>query len=277
MNFFTALLQPDNLFLRLALAVGLASSIAFGIIGTFVVTRRISYLAGAVSHSVLGGIGAALYLQTVWKIGWLDPIYGALLTAVLAALVIGRWGRRRGEREETLIGATWAIGMAAGIIFIDLTPGYFDLTSYLFGDILLVSGPDLGRILALDLVVLVFTLLFYHQLLALSFDEEFARLRGVRVDLLYQTLLVLTAITVVLMIRVVGIIMVIALLTPPAAAAARIARRLYEMMLLAILFSLLAIITGLALSFQADLPSGPTIILAAGTIYLLSCCCCKRT
>jgi zinc transport system permease protein len=268
MAFFTALLQPDNAFLRLSLAVGLAASIAFGIIGTYVVTRRISYLAGAVSHCVLGGIGLSLWLASTGVMKGVDPVYGALAAALVAAFIIGRFGRRPGQREETMIGATWAIGMAIGIIFIDLTPGYFDLASYLFGDILLVSYRDLARILALDLVIILFAAGFYHQLLAVCFDEEFARLRGLKVEFYYQALLALTAVTVVLMIRVVGIVMVIAMLTLPAATGALFARRLVEMMLLAILFAAIAALAGLTLSYNLNLSSGPVIVMVSGIIYL---------
>ena len=269
MDFFHALADPDNAFLRLALAVGLLSSIAFGIIGTYVVTRRISYLAGAVSHCVLGGIGGALWLKEILKVEWLDPVYGALLAALVAAFIVGRFGHNSGQREETMIGATWAIGMALGIIFMDLTPGYFDITSYLFGDILLVSSRDLKLIIALDLVIIIFVTGFYHQLLAICFDEEFARLRGLKVELLYQLLLALTAVTVVLLVRVVGIVMVIAMLTLPAAAAALYARRLSGMMLLAIFLSALSVVSGLGLSYSAGLSSGPVIILFSGVLYFL--------
>ena len=269
MEFFHALSDPDNTFLRLALAVGLFSSIAFGIIGTYVVTRRISYLAGAVSHCVLGGIGGALWLKEVLKVEWLDPVYGALLAALVAAFIVGRFGHNSSQREETMIGATWAIGMALGIIFMDLTPGYFDITSYLFGDILLVSSRDLKLIIALDLVIIIFVASYYHQLLAVCFDEEFAQLRGLKVELFYQVLLALTAVTVVLLVRVVGIVMVIAMLTLPAATAALFARRLSGMMLLAVFLSALSIISGLGLSYSAGLSSGPVIILFAGALYFL--------
>ncbi len=267
MDFFHALADPDNTFLRLALGVGLFSSIAFGIIGTYVVTRRISYLAGAVSHSVLGGIGGALWLREIFKIEWLDPVYGALLAALLAAFIVGRFGHGSGQREETMIGATWAIGMALGIIFMDLTPGYFDITSYLFGDILLVSSRDLKLIIALDLFIIIFVTGCYHQLLAVCFDEEFALLRGLKVGLFYQLLLALTAVTTVLLIRVVGIVMVIAMLTLPAAAAALYTHRLFSMMLLAIALSAISIVAGLGLSYSAELSSGPVIILFAGAFY----------
>ncbi len=268
MDFFSALTNPNSLFLRQTLLVGLFSSIAFGIIGTYVISRRISYLAGAVSHSVLGGIGGVIWLKTVFQLEWLDPLYGALLAALLSAFIIGRFGSGR-KKEEIMIGATWAIGMALGIIFMDMTPGYFDITSYLFGDILLVSVRDLKLIIALDIVIILFFYRFYHIVTAVCFDEEFARLRGLKVDLFYQLLLGLTAVSVVLLIRVVGIVMVIAMLTLPAATAGLYARTLAGMMLLAVMFSAIAIVGGIILSYSANLSSGPIIIVCAGVIYFV--------
>jgi zinc transport system permease protein len=267
-DFLNALSNPDNLFLRQSLLVGLFSSITFGIIGTYVISRRISYLAGAVSHSVLGGIGGVLWLKTVFAIEWLDPLYGALAAALIAAFIIGRFGYgSRKKREEIMIGATWAIGMALGIIFMDMTPGYFDITSYLFGDILLVSIRDLILIIVLDTIIVLFFIRFYNTITAICFDEEFARLRGLKVDFFYQLLLGLTAVSVVLLIRVVGIVMVIAMLTLPAATAALYARTLSGMMLLAVFFSAVAITAGIGISYSANLSSGPIIIVCAGIIY----------
>jgi len=268
MDFFSALTDPDSLFLRQTLLVGLFSSVTFGIIGTYVISRRISYLAGAVSHSVLGGIGGVIWLKTLFQLEWLDPLYGALLAALLSAFIIGRFGSGR-KKEEIMIGATWAIGMALGIIFMDMTPGYFDITSYLFGDILLVSVRDLKLIIVLDIVIILFFYRFYHIVTAICFDEEFARLRGLKVDLFYQLLLGLTAVSVVLLIRVVGIVMVIAMLTLPAATAGLYARTLSGMMLLAVIFSAIAIVGGIALSYSANLSSGPIIIVCAGVIYFV--------
>ena len=268
MIFLNALTDPNNLFLRHALLVGLFASIAFGIIGTYVISRRISYLAGAVSHSVLGGIGGVLWLKTIFQLEWLDPLYGALLAALISAFIVGHFGHgAEKKREEIMIGATWAIGMALGVIFMDLTPGYFDITSYLFGDILLVSSRDLILIVALDIVIVLFVLRFYHKLMAICFDEEFARLRGLKVDLFYQLLLGLTAVSVVLLIRIVVIVMVIAMLTLPAATASLYTRTLSGMMLLAILFSVIAIIGGIGVSYSANLSTGPIIIVCAGVLY----------
>ena len=260
----------EHAFLQRALLSGLMISLACGMVGTYVVSRRITYIAASVAHCVLGGMGAARYLQIVYGWYWLTPLWGALAAAVAAAVIIGLISLKAREREDTVIGALWAIGMAAGVLFISRTPGYNeDLMSYLFGNILVVSRTDLLLIALLDLAVVVITLLFYRQLQAVCFDEEFAGLRGVRVKLTYLLLLCLTALTVVLLVRVVGIVMVIALLTLPAAMAGFFSRSLWQMMLLATGFCALLTTSGLALSYGPNLPAGATIIILAGAAYLL--------
>jgi len=269
-DFLDALFDPDMAYLRYALGCGLLASVAFGIMGTYVVTRRISYLAGAISHSVLGGIGAGLYFQTVRGWTWLGPTLGAVIAALVSAVLIGLVSLYAHEREDTVIGAIWAIGMAVGLVFFFKTPGYVDPMGYLFGEILLLSREDLWLVAGLDSLIVALAVVFYNKFLAVSFDEEFARLRGVRARGYYLLLLCLTALTVVLLVRVVGIIMVIALLTLPAAAAGQLARRLWQMMALAVGFSMLFITVGLGTSYAYDLPTGPTIILLAGVFYLLA-------
>jgi zinc transport system permease protein len=267
-EFFRALNDPNILFLRYALIVGLLASVSLGIVGSYVVTRRITYIAAAISHCVLGGIGAALYLNVVVGWTWLSPIHGALASALLAAVIIGLVSLYAHEREDTVISAVWAIGMAIGLVFFAKTPGYLDAMRYLFGDILLISRSDVWLVAAMDVVVVALGLGFYPKLLALCFDEEFAELRGVRVKFYYMLLLCLTAVTIVLLIRVVGIVLVIALLTLPAAVAGHFARQLWQMMLVAILCCMFFVTAGLAVSFPLDLPSGPVIILIAGAAYL---------
>jgi zinc transport system permease protein len=268
-EFFTALADPDNEFLRLALMVGMLASLSFGVIGTYIVTRRISYIAGAISHCVFGGIGAGLFLRNRVGITWIDPMHGALAAALMAAVVIGLVSLYASQREDTVIGALWAVGMAAGLLFIDMTPGYYNLASYLFGDILLISKADLWLVLVLDCVVVTLSIYFYNTFLGVCFDHEFARLRGVPVGAFYILLLCLTALTVVLLVRVVGIVLVIALLTLPAAVAGQFARRLWHMMILAALFCMAFTWFGLSISYAYSLSSGPTIIVVAGTTYLL--------
>ena len=268
-DFITAFFNPDNDFLRLALYVGLLASVSFGIIGTYVITRRITFLAGSISHCIFGGIGAGLYIKNKIEIGWFDPIYGAVLSALLAAGIIGFITLYVRQREDTVIGALWAVGMATGLVFIDLTPGYYNLSSYLFGDILLISKSDLLFVLGLDIVVVTLSFSFFNKFLAVCFDEEFARLRGINVGFFYILLLCLIALTVVLLVRIVGVIMVIALLTLPAATAGHLTGRFLQMMLFAVIFCMGFIWLGLAASYSLSLSSGPTIILISGFSYII--------
>jgi len=261
-EFFTALAEQH--FLQFALAAGLLASIGCGLMGTYVVVKRIAFIAGGIAHSVLSGMGAALYFG-------FDPLVGALAAAIVSALLIG-WVRLQWlAQEDTMIGALWAIGMAVGILFISKTPGYqTDLMSYLFGNILLVPERSLWFMAALDALLLLVVGAYHRQFLAVAFDEEFARLRGISVTFFYLLLLVMVAVTVVLLIQVVGLILVLALLTLPAAVAGHYVHSITGMMLVATLLGSLVSVTGLALSYGPDLPAGPTIILLAGGIYVIS-------
>ncbi len=261
---------PKYSFLQYALLTGILASVACGIIGTYIVTKRITYIAGGIAHSVLGGMGAAAYLQKVHHWDFLHPLHGAVVAGLLSAVIIGEVSMHAKEREDTVIGAIWALGMATGILFISQTPGYNqDLMSYLFGNILMVSTKDLWLIAGLDVLVVFLGLAFYHQFTAICFDPEFARLRGLPVEFFHILLLCLTALTVVLMVTVVGIVMVIALLTLPVALAGRFSRTLWQMMFLSILFILLMTTLGLAISYGPDLPAGAVIIVLSGAFYLV--------
>jgi zinc transport system permease protein len=268
-EFFQAVAEYE--FLRIALAAGVLASLACGVVGSYVVTRRISYIAAAVSHCVLGGMGAARYVQVVY--GWeaITPLVGAVVSALAAALIIGWITLRARQREDALIGAVWAVGMAVGVLFVWKTPGYNrDLMGYLFGNILLVSRSDLWMIAVLDVIVVGMALLFYNRLLAVCFDEEFARLRGVRVEFYFLLLLCLTALTVVLLVKVVGIILVIALLALPAATVSPFARSLMRMMILSTVLCVFLTTAGLAISYGPDLPTGATTIVLAAAVYLIA-------
>jgi zinc transport system permease protein len=256
-------------FLQHALLTGFLASIACGIIGSYVVTRRITYIAGSIAHSVLAGLGAARYCQVVHQCSWFHPLYGAIIAALAAAIIIGMVSLKAKEREDTIIGAVWAIGMAVGILFIFKTPGYNeDLMSYLFGNILMVSADDLWIIASLDILVIIVGLLFYNRFLAVCFDEEFAKLRGVNVEFYYLLLLCLTALTVVLLVTVVGIVMVIALFTLPIAVAGFFSKRLWQLMVLSAIVTVIFTTGGLTLSYGPDLPAGATTIVFAGVVYL---------
>lgn len=249
-------------FVQNALAAGLLAGLACGVMGTYVVVRRISAISGGIAHSVLGGMGIAYFFGRA-------PLQGALAAALVAALIMGAVNLRARGREDTIISAVWALGMAVGILFIARTPGYgVDLMSFLFGNILMVSRADLSLLAGLDATILCLVLLFFRQFRAVCYDPEFTRLRGIRDGALYLLLLALIALTVVLLIQVVGIILVIALLTLPAAAAAGFSRSLGGMMLGAVGVSWAATLAGLGVSYSADLPSGATIIIFAGALYL---------
>lgn len=268
MEFYHAVLK--NEFLMRAVVTGLLASVACGIVGTYVVTRRITYIAGGIAHCVLGGMGAARYLQTVQGWTWAHPIYGAVIAALAAALIIGMVSLRAKEREDTVIGALWAIGMAVGVLFIQKTPGYNqDLMSYLFGNILMVTKTNLWMLAGLDVVIVFAGVLFYNQFLAVCFDSEFAMIRGMKTELFYLLLLCLTALTVVLLVTVVGIVLVIALLTLPVAVAGHFSRTLWQMMLISIVLSALFTLGGLTISYGPDLPAGATTIVLAGGVYLI--------
>lgn len=251
-------------FMQNALIGGLLASVACGIAGSYVVVKRIGYMAGGIAHAVLGGMGLAYFLGR-------NPVAGAIITALLAALVIGIVGIYWRKQEDTAISALWAVGMAAGVLFISATPGYnVDLMSYLFGNILMIPRHNLYLIFWLDLGIVLFVLLFYKQLLAVSFDEEFAELRQVPVKLFSLLLLCLVALTVVILIQVVGLIMVIALLALPAAIAGQFVNALGKMMLIAMALGVLFTSGGLAVSYQYDLPSGAVTVLLTGLAYLLA-------
>jgi len=229
-----------------------------------VVVKRVTFISGGISHAVLGGIGIAYFLGA-------NPLIGALMAALVAAAVIGIVSLHAGQHEDTTIGALWAVGMAVGIVFMYKTPGYQqDLMSYLFGNILLVTSTDAYLVLALDVAILLIVLLFYKRFQAICFDEEFTLVQGIRVDAFYLLLLGLTALTVVILVQVVGIILVIALLTLPAATAGHYAGSLRQMMLLALVVGVVCTFGGLAVSYPYDLPPGATIVLIAGALYLFS-------
>lgn len=256
-------------FLQYALVAGLLVSIACGIVGSYVVARRITYIAGSIAHCVLGGLGAARYMQVVY--GWeaVTPFLGAVAAALVSAVIIGFVSLKARQREDTVIGALWAIGMAVGVMFISRTPGYNeDLMSYLFGNILMVSRGDLVVIACLDVVVAGISLLFYNEFLAVCFDEEFARVRGIRVEVYYLLLLCLVAVTVVLLATVVGVLMVIALLTLPVAVANIFAKTLPRIMVLGVVLSAFFTTAGIALSYGPDFPAGASIIIVAGVVYI---------
>ncbi|MBN2250769.1 MAG: metal ABC transporter permease [Candidatus Altiarchaeota archaeon] len=257
------LLQYD--FMRNAVLAGLLASVACGIVGTYVVAKRIVFISGGISHAAFGGIGLAFFLGV-------NPILGALFFSLFSAVSLGVLTRKT-RREDSSIGILWAVGMALGIVFINLSSGYVpDLTSYLFGNILTVPEYDIYIMAALDLLILSIVYMFYKEFFAVSFDEEYALATGMPVEKIYLLLLCLVAFTVVLLIQVVGIILVIALITLPAATACLFAEDIRKMMLVSTAFGVFYTSGGLYISYAAslegiNLPSGATIILFSAIVF----------
>jgi zinc transport system permease protein len=251
-------------FMRNALVAALLASIACGIIGVYVVVKRIVFISGGIAHAAFGGIGLGYLLG-------IEPLLGVVPFSIGAALSMGIVGRRTRIPEDTAIGILWAIGMALGVVFIGLTPGYApDLFGYLFGSILAVPASDLLLMLIMNAAIIVTVIALYREFQAISFDEEYATAMGLPTERLYLLLLCLIALTVVLLIRVVGVILVIALLTIPAALSKRFTHRLSTMMTLSVLLCALFTTGGLWLSYILDLASGATIVLFSGCAFLIT-------
>lgn len=251
-------------FMRNALMAGVLVSLACGVIGTLVVLKRMVFISGGVAHTAYGGVGLAFYLGV-------NPLLGAVAFSLLASFLMGYVQRQTRQRQDTLIGVMWAIGMAIGIIFTDLTPGYkADLMSYLFGSILAVTQTDLWMMLGVNVLVISMVALFYKELQATAFDETFARVRNLPVDLLYLMLVAMIGLAVVMLMRVVGLIMIIALLTVPAAIGSLYLKHMKHIMWLGTGLSLIFTTSGLLLSFFFNLTSGATIILISGVSYLVA-------
>jgi len=261
-------------FVQNALIAGILVSILIGIIGSLVVVNRMVFLAGGIAHSSYGGIGLAIYFGIPISIG-------ASMFAVVAALIIAWISIYHKSRIDSFIGLIWAVGMSIGVMMVDITPGYHgDLMSYLFGSIMAVSRSDIITTTILLAVVLLFVLHKYREILAVSYDSDYASLRGINSQLYYTAILVLSALTVVVAIKVVGLILIIAMMTIPTHIAEQISRSLIGMMLISAILSLLFTISGLALSYYFDLTSGATIILisavAMGLFYIFKFFLSKR-
>lgn len=249
-------------FMRNALFASLLVGVAYGLIGTLVVLNRIVFLGGGIAHAAYGGIGLAYYFGQ-------DPMLGAILFSVLSALGMGVVHLRTKARSDTLIGVMWSIGMATGIIFVSLTPGFkADLMSYLFGSLLAVSDTDLRLMAFVALVVVAFVAVLYRSLQAISFDETFSTVRNLPVAAIYLSMLVMIGLTVVIAMRIVGLIMVIAMLTIPPATASLFQKDMKGMMLLSIGLSWLFSLAGLVVSFALNLQAGSVIVLVAALSYL---------
>ncbi|MFC1753723.1 metal ABC transporter permease [Thermoproteota archaeon] len=250
-------------FMQNAFLAAFLASIACGIIGSYVVVKRIAFISGGIAHTAFGGIGLGYLLG-------INPIIVMIPFSFCSALLIGVLSKKSKIEEDSAIGMIWAAGMALGILFIGLSPGYTpDLFSYLFGNILTVPQSDLWIMVCLNSLIISAVLIFYKSFLALCFDEEFAFTRGIPTFTFYLLLLGLTALTIVILMRIVGIILVISLLTIPASIARQFTKNLKLMMFFATLISMILTSGGLLISYYLDLPSGASIILLSVSTYLI--------
>ena len=254
-------LQYD--FMQNALVGSLLLSLMCAITGTFIVIKRLVFLSGGISHGAFAGLGAAYYLG-------INPLLGAMLFAVASAVAISRVILRQSQPADATIGIFWATGMATGVLFVFITPGYApDLMPYLFGDILTISRQQLIWMVIFSVSSLLLTVLIFRQLVAVSFDDEFARLRGLPVTTIMILLMVMNSVAIVMMIQAVGIILVMALLTIPPLIGLTLAADIRRVMFFAFVSALLITVGGLTLSFLLDLPSGPAIVLLGGALLVM--------
>jgi zinc transport system permease protein len=254
----------NYLFIQNAFLAALLMSVSCGIVGTYIVSRRMVFISGGITHASFGGVGIGYYFG-------FPPLVGAAIVAVIAALTTENLTRRKAIRNDSIIAIMWSLGMAIGIIFVYLSPGYApNLMSFLFGSIITVTRTDLWFMLALALVVVIFFTLFYKPILYVSFDEEFAKTRGIPVMLINYLLIILVALTIVLSIRIAGIILVLSILTIPQNIANLFTNRFGHIMLGSVLIGFIASVLGLILSYVLDIPSGATIIFTLVLFYLVA-------
>ena len=251
-------------FMRNALLAGLLAGLICGVIGTFVVVNRIVFISGGIAHAAYGGVGLAFFFG-------LTPLFGILGFSLGAAVLMAAVSHKEKHRADTIIGVLWAVGMALGVILLDLTPGYnVDLMSYLFGSILTVPTSELYWMAGAAGLILLAVIYFYHDLVALSYDEEFAQVRGVPVKGLYFLLMVMVALSVVMIIQVVGLILVIALLSIPPFIAEKFSRSLKQMIFWSVGLNMVFCVLGLWLSYSFNLTSGASIIMVAAAGFFIA-------
>ena len=247
------LLELD--FFRHALLAAVLASVLAGVVGTFVVLKRLVAISGGVAHAAFGGLGVAYWAGV-------SPRLGAVAVAALSAIGLGFLDGERARRQDAVIGVLWAVGMAIGLVFLHWTPGYApNLLGYLFGDILMVTPADLLLAAASDVALLALLALVGRELVAVAFDEESARLQGVPARFYSILMLLLVALSVVVLLQLVGIVLVIALVTIPPLVAQRLVRSFVGSLLAAVAVALVVTVGGLLAAYRLDLPSGPVMVL----------------
>ncbi|MBN1971693.1 MAG: metal ABC transporter permease [Candidatus Delongbacteria bacterium] len=253
----------DYQFLQFAILAGTLASLACGITGTFVVKKKITFVSGGIAHGVLGGVGLFYFLG-------LNTSVGALVASLFFSILLTFSKFKFKGNEDTLVGAIWSAGMSLGIIFMFLTPGYnVDIMSFIFGNILMVDSDSLILLATYDIAIVLTVFILYRHLKYISWDEEYLQIRGFNVPLIYFILLVLVSFTVVILLKIVGLILIIALLTIPASAASLFSSRFSRIMIISFILGLFFSLSGIFLSYQYDLPSGATIVLISATVYLI--------
>lgn len=252
-------------FFQHALLGSLLASIACGIIGTYIVTRRLVFISGGITHASFGGIGIALY-------SGLPPILCAALFSAFSAVGVQWLSTRRDMREDSAIAVFWTFGMAVGIIFTFLAPGFApDLSTYLFGNILTISEGDLWLLGLVTCLLAIIFILFIHPIISVAFDKQFSYSQHIPVGLFEYVLMLFIALTIVACLRMVGIVLVISLLTIPQMTANLFTFNFKTMIWLSIGIGFLSCLGGLLLSYWLNVPSGATIIFFSILIYV----CCK--
>ncbi len=269
MNFLIDLFT--NPFLQNALLAGCLISIAAGIMGSYVVVKKITSLSGSISHSILGGIGIFAFLSHQNPVWYFSPNLGAFIAAIISVFLIGFVHLKYAQKEGAAVSAIWSTGMAIGVIFISFIPSSnVEFSEFLFGNILFISQSNLLMLIILNFLILVLTICFYRPFLIICFDEESAKLQNIPVKTFYLLLLSLISLSIVLLVQIIGVILVIALLTLPPTIAALFYHRLHLIMIISTLLCAILNISGIGLSYSLNLPPGATIALLAVFAYALS-------
>jgi len=259
-----------NVFLHIALLSGLFASIASGLMGSYVMIKRIPSITGSIAHSVLGGIGIFLFLQYQYNLALFDPLYGAFIASLIAAFLVYRTHLKHKQNEGAIIATIWSMGMSLGIIFTSFVKGYkADIASYLFGNILLAASHHIYFLIALDAIIILCTFLFYKKFLMICLDEEQARISGINVEKYYFILIGLISLSIVLLIHVMGVILVVTLISIPPTIASLFTAKLVKMMGISMLLNFIFITLGILISYELDWAPGPTASLLTAISYLL--------
>ena len=266
MNFFTTLSQYS--FMQNALIVGLLSSISCGIIGTYIVNKKMVFISSSISHASFGGIGIGIYIISIFNLPIKDPLFFGIIFAIISGILILVLKDHFGIDDDLGIGVIMSMGMAIGIIFSYITPGYQnDLSTYLFGNILLSNRENMISLFVLNIITIIFFKLFYRGIIYTSFDENYCSVLGVPSKFINYFMMILVASTLVINIKIIGIMLIISILTIPQAIAGIIVKKYSHIIWFSILFSFIGIFSGLYFSYIWNIPSGPTIIMALITIF----------